>query len=254
MIGHRKNHEIEWLATTLQLLGVVVVAWTVLVETRPMVQNFAVAGAVIVSICGLALMSNRRQSQGDVSKNTSSVQPLKPGLALPRTSTKIDATAAALHRVRPAAASAEKTAPAASSGLIEKLHALDPAEFEMAIDNLFRNLGYRIVQRGGTAAGTGIDLVIEQGGQLAAVQCKHWKKTDVRVRGMREFIDAIQHAGIRQGISITPHGFTNEARELAAANHIEILTGMRLAQLLEESSTERKSTGDTEHIANLQPS
>ena len=117
--------------------------------------------------------------------------------------------------------------------IIKHLREVDWFQFEKIIEIVYRKLGCQVTRRGGANPDGGIDLMVEWEGEQIAIQCKQWKTSNVRIRGMREFLGALTHAGIQRGIYITLHGYTSEARQLADQHNIEILDEAGLAKLLE---------------------
>ena len=77
--------------------------------------------------------------------------------------------------------------------------------------------------------------MIEKDGQRSAVQCKQWKKWNVGVKAVREFLGALADAGIQKGIFITLCGYTGEAEQLAGKHGIKIVNETGLAKLLEDA-------------------
>lgn len=117
--------------------------------------------------------------------------------------------------------------------LLGKFRAIDWYQFEKVVCLIHRNLGYSVSRRGGANPDGDIDLVIEKEGQRSAVQCKHWKAWNVGVKQVREFLGALTHAQIKQGVFVTLGAYTDEARKLARSHGIEMLTGAELARMLE---------------------
>ena len=117
--------------------------------------------------------------------------------------------------------------------LVEQLRAIDWFQFEKLVASMYRKLGYAVTRRGGANPDGGIDLVIERGGRLTAIQCKQWKAWNVGVKAMREFLGALTDAGIPNGIFVTLRGYTGDAKQLADKHGIEIVNETGLVRLLE---------------------
>lgn len=109
---------------------------------------------------------------------------------------------------------------------------LDWYQFEKLMALVYQKLGYGVKHGGGANPDGGIDLVLERNGEQAAVQCKHWKGWNVGVKVVREFIGAMTVARLSKGILISTRGFTQEARNLAKVQGIELVEGQELAELL----------------------
>jgi restriction system protein len=115
---------------------------------------------------------------------------------------------------------------------------LDWYQFEKLIELIYLKLGYVVKRGGGANADGGIDLMIELNGERTAVQCKHWKGSDVGVKVVREFVGAMKIAGVSKGLVICTKGFTEDARELAIQQGIELVSGAELEALLKKVDAE----------------
>jgi hypothetical protein len=117
--------------------------------------------------------------------------------------------------------------------LIEQLRAIDWFQFEKIVALTYQKLGYSVTRRGGANPDDGIDLVIEKGGERAAVQCKQWRTWDVKKGTVMGFLGALTHSGIKKGILVTLGGCTGDAKQLADAHGIEFVNEAGLARMLE---------------------
>ena len=122
--------------------------------------------------------------------------------------------------------------------IITRLRTIDWFQFEKVIAAVYQNLGYAVTRRGGANPDGGIDLVLENGTERVAVQCKQWRAWKVRERTVREFLGALTHAQIPKGIIVTLCGYTDDAKRLADAHGIEIVTETGLAKLLTHHNSE----------------
>jgi len=109
----------------------------------------------------------------------------------------------------------EQREPPTTAELLEQLRSIDWFQFEELVALVYQKLGYAVTRRGGENPDGGIDLIVEKDGQRAAVQCKQWKTWNVGVRNVREFLGAMTHGQIEQGVFITLRGYTREAKQLA---------------------------------------
>jgi len=123
--------------------------------------------------------------------------------------------------------------PAELPYLIERLRSIDWFQFEKVVAAIYRKLGYQVTRRGGANPDGGIDLIIEMQGVKTGIQCKQWKVRNVGVPTMREFLGALTHAHIENGIFITLFGYTDYAKEFAEEHQIEMLNERGLQNLLE---------------------
>jgi restriction system protein len=117
-----------------------------------------------------------------------------------------------------------------------QLRTIDWFQFEKLVERTYAKLNYHVTRQGGANPDGGIDLILEQNGQRIAVQCKQWKAWNVGVKEVREFLGALKHAQIDQGIFITLKGFTGPAKLLAEQHRIEIIDEAGLTELLERTN------------------
>jgi len=110
---------------------------------------------------------------------------------------------------------------------------LDWFQFEKLIGAVYEQQGYSVQRSGGANPDGGIDLVIRKGDITSAVQCKHWKTWKVGVKQIREFIGALTDRGIQNGIFVTLHKYTDEAKALAARHQIRLMDEREIMQMLE---------------------
>jgi len=100
-----------------------------------------------------------------------------------------------------------------------------PAEFEQLIAELFRRRGYA-AKVAGQSGDRGIDVVLGKGKNKIGVQCKRYKGK-IGSPLIREFIGALDGAGMTSGYFATTSDYTDEA--VAAARNssfaITLLTG-----------------------------
>jgi restriction system protein len=88
---------------------------------------------------------------------------------------------------------------------------------------------------GGAHPDGGVDLLIERSGVKTVAQCKQWRKWNVGVRHVREFLGTLTDSKISNGIFVTLQGYTEEARALAKKHNITLLALDDLLRLLEET-------------------
>lgn len=119
--------------------------------------------------------------------------------------------------------------------LIRQLHNVDWFQFEKIVALVYQKHGYTVSRRGGANPDGGIDLLIKKDGLTTAIQCKQWKKWNVGVKTVREFLGALTDAKLTDGILITLCGYSDDARQLASKHNIQILDERALANLLEHS-------------------
>jgi restriction system protein len=105
-------------------------------------------------------------------------------------------------------------------------------DFEELVGEYYRRNGFWVEQHGGAMADGGIDLVLKKEDRTTLVQCKHWKARKVGVRPVRAFLGVMNHKNASKGIMVTSGHFTNEARDFAHQNRIELVEGHQLADMI----------------------
>ncbi len=123
----------------------------------------------------------------------------------------------------------------------ERLRAIDWFQFEKLVEVLYRRRGYEVERRGGANPDGGIDLIVEKDGERTAVQCKHWRREDVKLGQMREFLGTLTDSGIAKGTFVTLEGFTTDAKQLAIKHGIEIVNEGNLVTLISELDASGKA-------------
>ncbi|MDB6065694.1 MAG: Restriction endonuclease [Pedosphaera sp.] len=223
IMGRKKRSDDWWVAPVLQIGGLIAAAAIFVPGVRQMIQAAAVLGGVmaglvlVVTLVFLLIRKHKLEDsrlQAAVSSRTASWVPPLPQATVPRSS----------------------RASLPPPDLLAQLHTIDWFQFEKVVEALYQKLGYQVTRRGGANPDGGIDLILEQNGQRTAIQCKHWKSWNVNVRGIREFLGALTHAGIERGIFITLRGYTGEAKQLAQEHGIEFLDESGLAKLLDQAN------------------
>ena len=107
------------------------------------------------------------------------------------------------------------------------------------MEAVYQQQGYAVERRGGANPDGGIDLVVSKGGIRSAVQCKHWKSWKVGVKQIRELLGALADNGIQNGIFVTLQQYTQEAREFAAKNRIQLVGQRELMEMLKAVNWEQ---------------
>lgn len=105
-------------------------------------------------------------------------------------------------------------------------------DFERLCAGVLREMGYRVVHKGGSGGDGGIDLIAEGKGERYLVQAKHWKSKKVGVAVIREMVGAALHHGFDRVMVITSGNFTHEAIEFAKGKQIVLIDGNRMRTLV----------------------
>jgi len=106
-----------------------------------------------------------------------------------------------------------------------------PYEFEHLTAEIFRQLGYQVTVTG-SAGDEGIDVLLEKDGVYTGVQCKRYRNT-IGPALIREFVGALDGAGLEKGFFVTTSEFTQAAINAAQKSSLEItlVSGKDLAAL-----------------------
>jgi hypothetical protein len=120
-----------------------------------------------------------------------------------------------------------------TTGILDKLRAMDWFRFQKVIFQIYEKQGYTVTRTGGVNPDGGIDLFIEKDGVRGAVQCKPWTQWKIQALTVREFVGAMYLEGIEQGVMIIPGGCTAPAQSLADEQRIKILGEADLGRMLE---------------------
>jgi restriction system protein len=115
--------------------------------------------------------------------------------------------------------------------LSQQLHSIDWFQFEKLVE-LAYSPTHKVTRRGGANPDGGIDLIIEEAGELIAVQCKHWKAWKVGVRNVRELTAAMIDEGLKKGIIVTIKGYSKDAADFARRHGIELINEKGVLDLL----------------------
>jgi ssDNA-binding Zn-finger/Zn-ribbon topoisomerase 1 len=124
----------------------------------------------------------------------------------------------------------------AKGELAERLRQIDWFQFEKLVGALYREKGYLVERLGGAKPDGGIDLILrsQNGTATIIVQCKHWRKSRVKEREIRELEGAKAIARASRAVMVTLRGFTDPALRLAAERQIQVLDEHHLIEWIEQ--------------------
>ena len=131
--------------------------------------------------------------------------------------------ARALKCARLPAESQDVLAPDPRFALID---AMDGREFEQALAELFRLLGYEVELTG--AFDKGADLLLTRGLERTAVQAKR-SASSIGISAVRQLVDGMRRYGCARGLVVTNSFFTDQATECAEAWDIDLWNRRDLA-------------------------
>ena len=116
-----------------------------------------------------------------------------------------------------------------SSSLITRLRCMSGLDFEGWTATLFEQQGFRVITTPKTGD-HGIDLIIQNGRDKAAVQCKQVADT-VGEPMVRDFYGALLHSGIPRGIFVTTNSFSTQANLFVRDKPVQLLDLEHLVDL-----------------------
>lgn len=126
--------------------------------------------------------------------------------------------------------------PDSKSEYIQLLRELEPREFEILVEKLYKEMGYETVltppQKDG---GRDIKATKSVPGQLELllVECKRYSKV-VRIETVRALLGVVRDEKANKGAIVSTGNFTKEAQKFAERNFIELIDGSQLIVLLNE--------------------
>lgn len=122
-----------------------------------------------------------------------------------------------------------KDARLAKSGLAE-LDKLGGEDFEKYLELLFRKLDYKVT-RTPYQGDYGADLVLQQDGVQTVVQVKRYDR-NVGVKAIQEAVAAKEYYKANKAMVVTNSYYSQQAKKLAKANHVELWDRNKLVTLL----------------------
>ena len=95
----------------------------------------------------------------------------------------------------------------------------------------------------GDDGGIDIELYQDESGEATSlVQCQSWNRKSVGVKVIRAFLDVLAHEKVPKGFFMTSGDFTDEAKNVAKANKINLINGemfLSMIQRLPEASQQK---------------
>lgn len=113
----------------------------------------------------------------------------------------------------------------------DSLEALTWQDFEELLGEVFRRKGYRVEPTVGGADG-GVDLILHGPEGCVLVQAKHWQRSQVGVKVVRELYGVQQSEGAAGSILVTSGSVTEEARRFAERAGVRLIEGGELRGLI----------------------
>jgi restriction system protein len=130
----------------------------------------------------------------------------------------------------------------AKAGIAE-IDKLNGKEFEQYLEVLFKKFGYQ-VKRTPYQGDFGADLILWQGNEKTVVQAKRYNRS-VGVKAVQEAVAAKEYYQCHKALVVTNNYFSQQARLLAKANHVELWDRDTLAARLLTGKQTRDSRSAT---------
>jgi len=108
---------------------------------------------------------------------------------------------------------------------------LTPTEFEQLVYRLYEAMGYS-VQHVGKAKDQGGDIIANKEGERILIQAKRYIENLVGNKAVQEAVAAKKFYDCNKAIVVATSDFTPEAKELAKANNVELISKKQLQELL----------------------
>lgn len=105
------------------------------------------------------------------------------------------------------------------------------AEFERQVAEGFRHRGYAVSETGG-GGGRAVDMVLTRGQDRFLVDCKPWRTLAVGPAPVRELVALVRSREAAGGFVVSSGEFTDEARQLAEGQPVQLIDGKVLRELL----------------------
>lgn len=107
--------------------------------------------------------------------------------------------------------------------------------FEAVCEALFAQVGFQTSAQPRSGDG-GVNIWLRsrnaQGGPVAVVQCKHWRRKPVGVKELRELMEAMESQQLKRGTFAASGRFSRDALQFAQDKGINVLDGAALLALI----------------------
>ena len=119
--------------------------------------------------------------------------------------------------------------------LLYRLKKLDSSTFEKIVGDLFKKMGFEIVDVTGKSHDKGIDIIsiFNIGSGKTLVQAKKWNNSNVGIDEVQRLSGVVQNHRANTGVLVTTADFTADAkREAERAGNIRLINGEELVNLM----------------------
>lgn len=115
---------------------------------------------------------------------------------------------------------------------LERVDRMTGDQFEVLVESLLRDEGFRQVRRIGGSGDGGVDVIgTAPTGDLFVIQCKRWSNS-VGAPAIRNLLGALHAYPGHRGVLVTTSRFTAPAREYAASTDLILIDRARLVAWL----------------------
>lgn len=118
----------------------------------------------------------------------------------------------------------------------EKLGSLEPFEFEEAVAEMYRHLGYA-VQQTPEVGDEGKDVIARRGEEILFIECKRYAQHNLVGRPTLQRLVGALSEGAR-GVLVTTSGFTHYAKDYATGRKLELIDREKLGDLIQQAYPE----------------
>lgn len=138
--------------------------------------------------------------------------------------------------VSPSASLQQSAATPRALSAREQLERIDWRQFERVVARILEHMDWQVTLSGGANPDGGADIVARKNGEIAVVQCKHWKRSVVQLKVVRELLGTKASAGFaaHEAVLFTLSSYTDEARKFGAENKITLFDGNDVTKHVEE--------------------
>mgnify|MGYP000893568238 CR=1 FL=1 len=118
----------------------------------------------------------------------------------------------------------------------EQLTRIDWRQFERVAARILEHMEWQVTLSGGAKPDGGSDIIARKNGEIAVVQCKHWRNTQVQVKVVRELLGTKASAGFaaHEAVLFTSSSLTDDALRFSRENKITVFDGAAIIRLVEE--------------------
>ncbi len=134
---------------------------------------------------------------------------------------------------------------------IDEVDKMSGRDFERFLKELFKKRGFTVKETA-VVGDYGADLILEKLGKRFVVQAKRWKQ-NVGIKAVQEAVGSIKHYNAHNGVVITNSYFTDNARELARSNSIELWDRDKLIDIIRETKKMDSGAVEKEELVKKKP-